>query len=164
MGGIPAAIQVSSNVPVTASMGASGGPSGAPGVFTAASAPVQEQGVVAGNPANSGGSTQLVLSAPQTAAQVRVTELTSAGQVSAAPRTVPIAGGHTVVFTVPAPRTGGKSTAFSVIITPLSGSGPVYGGRVVSQNDTPLSLLPVTSALIWVPLPPVRSTVTTALP
>jgi hypothetical protein len=164
MGGIPAAIQVTSNVPVTASMEASGGPSGAPGVFTAASSPVQEQGVVAGNPANSGGSTQLVLSAPQAAAQVRVTELTSAGQAGAAPRTVSVAGGHTVAITVPAPRTGGKSTAFSVIITPLSGSGPVYAGRVVSQNDTPLSLLPVTSALTWVPLPAVRSSVTTALP
>ncbi len=164
MGGIPAAIQISSNVPVTASMGVSGGPNGAPGAFTAASAPVQEQGVVAGNPANSGGSTQLVLSAPQAAAQVRVTELTSAGQASAAPRTVPIAGGHTVTVTVPAPRTGGKSSAFAVIITPLSGSGPVYAGRVVSQNDSVISLLPVSSALTWVPLPAVRSSVTTALP
>jgi hypothetical protein len=164
MGGIPAAIQVSSNVPVTASMAASGGPDGAPGVFTAASAPVLEQGVVAGNPASSGGSTQLVLSAPQTAAQVQVTELTSAGQTAAAPRTVPVAGGHTVAITLPAPRAGGKSSAFSVIITPLSGSGPVYAGRVVSQNDSPLALMPVSSALTWVPLPSVRSTVTTALP
>jgi hypothetical protein len=51
-----------------------------------------------------------------------------------------------------------------VVITPLAGSGPLYAGRVVSQNGSALSILPVTSALSWVPLPAVRNSVTTALP
>ena len=58
LGGIPAAIQVSSNVPVTASMGMPGGAAGAPGAFTAAAAAVQEQGVVAGNPGSAGGTSR----------------------------------------------------------------------------------------------------------
>jgi hypothetical protein len=164
LGGIPAAVEVSSSVPVTASMSAPGGANGAPGVFTAAASPVQEQGVVAGNPGDSDGSTAVVLSAPQAAAQVQITELTSEGQASAAPRTVAVAGGHTVLVTLTAPRTGGRSSAFAVVITPLAGSGPLYAGRVVSQNGSALSILPVTSALSWVPLPAVRNSVTTALP
>ncbi len=43
LGGIAAAIKLTSNVPVTAAIKMPGGPAGAPGVFTAASAPVQEQ-------------------------------------------------------------------------------------------------------------------------
>ena len=118
----------------------------------------------AGNPGDSDGSTAVVLSAPQAAAQVQITELTSEGQASAAPRTVAVAGGHTVLVTLTAPRAGGRSSAFAVVITPLAGSGPLYAGRVVSQNGSALSILPVTSALSWVPLPAVRDSVTTALP
>ena len=84
LGGIPAAIQVSSNVPVTATMLAAGGQAGAPGAFTAASAPVQEQGVIAGNPPLSGGATALILSAPHAAAQVRVAEIAAARSPPAA--------------------------------------------------------------------------------
>jgi hypothetical protein len=46
------------------------------------SGPVQQQGVVADNPARSAGSTELVLSAPGKAASVRITTATSS--VSAA--------------------------------------------------------------------------------
>ncbi len=164
LGGIPAAIQVSSNVPVTASMGMPGGAAGAPGAFTAAAAAVQEQGVVAGNPGSAGGTSELVLSAPQGAAQVQVTELTAGGAPSSAARTVPLAAGHSAVITLTAPREGGRSSPFAVVVTPLAGSGPVYAGRVVTQAGVVRSILPVASALTWVPLPAVRNSVTTALP
>jgi len=167
LGEIPAAIEVSSNVPVTASMSLDGGAAGAPGAFTAAAAPVQEQGVIAGNPASAGGACSLVLSAPRGAAQVQVTELTAAGQAAtgaAAPRTVQLAAGHSEVVTLAAPRQGGRSSAFAVVITPLSGSGPVYAARVVTGAGVVRSLLPVMSALTWVPLPVVHSSVTAALP
>ena len=164
LGGIPAAIQVSSGVPVTVSMSVPGGAAGAPGAFTAAAAPVQEQGVIAGNPAASGGTTALVLSAPRAAAQVSVTELTTAGAASVAPRTVAVAAGHTVVVTLTPPREAGRSAPFAVVLTPLAGSGPVYAGRVVTQSGAVRSLLAVSSSLTWVPLPPVRNSVTTALP
>jgi hypothetical protein len=164
LAGIPAAIELSSSVPVTASMSVSGGAAGAPGAFTAASGPVQEQGVITGNPVGSGGSSELVLSAPQTAARVQVTELTAAGQADVTFGTVQLGAGKTVVVNLPAPRQAGKSSPFAVVVTPLAGSGPVYAGRVVSQNDTARSILPVSSSLSWVPLPPVSNSVTTALP
>jgi Family of unknown function (DUF5719) len=164
LGGIPAAIQISSSVPVTASMSVPGGAAGAPGAFTAAVGPVQEQGVVAGNPDTSGGSSQLVLSAPQAAAQVQVTELTSAGQAGISFGTVQLGAGHTAVVTLPAPKQAGRPSPFAVVVTPLAGSGPVYAGRVVSANGSVRSILPVASALSWVPLPAVNNSVTTALP
>lgn len=159
LAGIPAAIRIKSSAPVALSMMVPGGPAGAPGVFTAATGPVQEQGVVAGNPAASGGSSAVVLSAPGAAATVRVTELTATGQVSAAPQVVKIAAGHSVVAALTA-----RGAPFSVVIMPLAGSGPVYAGRVVTQNGVARSILPVTSALNWVPLPPVGDSLTAALP
>jgi len=164
LGGIPAALVVSSNVPVTASVSVPGGAAGAPGVFSAAASPVQEQGVIAGNP-GSGGSSSLVLSAPQAAAQVRVAELAEAGgPPPAAPRVVPLAAGHTVVVPLVAAHGRGPAPAFAVVVTPLAGSGPVYAGRVTSVGGAPRSILTVPSSLTWVPLPAVRNSLTTALP
>jgi hypothetical protein len=120
--------------------------------------------VISGNPPSSGGSAELVLSAPQTAAQVQVTELTAAGQADVTFGTVQLGAGKTTVVNLNAPRQAGKSSPFAVVVTPLAGSGPVYAGRVVSQNDTVRSILPVSSSLTWVPLPSVSNSVTTALP
>ncbi len=164
LGGIPAAIVISSNVPVTASMSAPGGAAGAPGVFTAATTPVQEQGVIAGNPVGSAGSSELVLSAPQGAARVQVSELTASGQADVTIGTVQLAAGHSSVVSLPVPRQDGRSSPFAVVITPLTGSGPVYAGRVVSANGSVRSILAVSSALTSVPLPAVNNSVTTALP
>jgi len=159
LAGIPAAIRVSSNAPVTVSMSVTGGAPGAPGAFTAATGPLVEQGVVAGNPGSFGGSSAVVLSAPGAAATVRVTELVSGGQPSPAPQEVQIAAGHTVVAALPA-----RGSPFAVVVTPLPGSGPVYAGRVVTQNGVARSILPMTSALNSVPLPAVSSSLTAALP
>jgi len=126
---------------------------------------VQEQGVIAGNPGAPGSGSVLVLSAPQGAAQVRVTELpTGTGPTPVAPRVVRLAAGRTVVVTLSPPRALGRDFAFAVVIAPLAGSGPVYAGRVTSVGGVVRSILPVSSALTWVPLPPVRSVLTTALP
>jgi hypothetical protein len=60
---------------------------------------------------------------------------------------------------VPVPGTP-KGSAFSVVITPLAGSGPVYAGRVIAGTGAGGALqaiLPVPSALSSVPLPPVRN-------
>jgi len=163
LSGIPAAIQISSSVPVTASMSVPGGAAGAPGAFTAAAAPVQEQGVITGNPGGSGGTCALVLSAPQAAATVSVTELTAAGQASA-PREVQLARGRTTVVTAAAPRQAGRSWPFAVAVTPLAGSGPVYAARVVGASGAVQSILPLGSSLSWVPLPAVDDSVATAVP
>ncbi len=165
LGGVAGAVRVTSNVPVTATMSVPGGDSGAPGAFTAASAPVQEQGVIAGN---TGVPASLVLSAPQGAAQVRVATRAGApapaGTPASAGDVVRIAAGHSVVVKVSTPAGSGRRAAFAVLLTPLPGSGPVYAGRVLSVGGAVLSILPAASSLTWVPLPAVHNSLLTVLP
>ena len=70
--------------------------------------------------------------------------------------------GHSEVVPLSPPRRGGRAFAFGIVVTPLSGSGPVYAGRVVSQNGIARSILLVPSSLTWVPLPAVRNSMTSA--
>jgi hypothetical protein len=161
---IPAAIEISANVPVTAAMLVSGGASGAPGAITAGSGPVQQQGVIADNP-GAAGSSELVLSAPRHAALVRISVATSKSGISGqAGRLVKVAAGHTVTVKIQPPRGSAKSAQLAVVITPQAGSGPVYAGRVISARGAVQSILPVLSSPTWVSLPPVRDSLTTVLP
>ena len=165
LSGVPAALKLSSDVPVTASAMLSGGAPGAPGVFTAASLPVQEQGVVAYDRAGGGLASQLVLSAPGRAVMARVTEIGVTGRGGT--RVVQIKAGHSTV--APLGKGGGAvhKSAFSVLITPLAGSGQLYAGRVVISSGTGgkvRSLLPVISTLTMVPLPNVQNTFITTAP
>ena len=156
LSGVPAAIRITANVPVTASAVISGGAAGAPGAITAAAVPVAEQGVAAANPTAPAGATQLVISAPGKAVTVRITTATAkvslAGQAGT---TVTVAAGHTVVTSVSPPKGGGPGP-FSVVVTPQPGSGPAYVGRVIRSGGTIRSIMPLTSALTWVPLPPAQ--------
>lgn len=159
LGGQPAAVKLTSNVPVTATMSVPGGAAGAPGAFSAAAGPVQEQGVISGN---TGGAVSVVLSAPKAAAQVRVA--TQAGRGTLAGNVVQVTAGHTVVVKVSGPGGSGRKSAFAVVVTPLPGSGPVYAGRVLTIGGAVRSILPVASSLTWVPLPPVHNSLLTVLP
>jgi hypothetical protein len=156
LSGVPAAIRITANVPVTASAVISGGAAGAPGAVSAAAVPVTEQGVAAADPASPAGATQLVISAPGKAVTVRITTATAkvslAGQAGT---TVTVPAGHTVVTSV-APPPGGGPGPFSVVVTPQPGSGPVYIGRVIRSGGIIRSIMPLTSALTWVPLPPAQ--------
>jgi hypothetical protein len=159
LSGIPAALKLSANVPITASAMLAGGGSGAPGVFTAASLPLQEQGVVAYNRAGGGAASQLVLSAPGRTVNARLTEIGITGPAPA-PQTVQIKAGHSLVAELGKSGGSGHASAFSVTITPLAGSGPLYAGRVITGSGTAgrvQSLLPVVSALTQVPLPHVQN-------
>ena len=95
LAGVAGAVEVSANVPVTATMMVSGGAAGAPGAIAASAAPVQEQGVIADCPHGAAGSAQLVLSAPGKAGSVRIvtgsSSLTVAGQAG---QVVTIPAGH----------------------------------------------------------------------
>jgi hypothetical protein len=156
---IPGALQVSSSEPVTASMLVPGGPAGAPGVFTTASAAIVEQGVVADNTSGGGVASALVLSAAGHAVQARVTQIAQGSNAQAA---------TSAVVQIPARRSlveqlgraGSRhATVFAVIVTPLAGSGPLYAGRVITasgKGGALQSILPVPSALTTVPLPGVR--------
>jgi hypothetical protein len=161
LSGVAAALQLTSNVPITAAVEVPGGPRGAPGAYTAAAAPVEEQGVIADNVSGSGDASTLILSAPRTAARVQITEEGAAGghQPDAAgqvPRVVTIAAMHTAVVRIRTPAGLAAGSPFAVVITPLAGSGPVYAGRVLTVGGTVKSIFPVPSALTSVLLPQVR--------
>lgn len=165
LGGIPAAIEVSSNVPVAATMLVPGGAAGASGAFTVAAGPVREQGVIADNPGKGAGSASLVLSALRGAASVRITEATLKSGISGqSGQVVRVAAASTIVVKLRPPPGAAKTAVFTVVITPQAGSGPVYAGRVLSAGGSVQSILPVASSPTWIPLPRVRDSLTTVLP
>jgi hypothetical protein len=162
LGGTASALELTSNVPVTAAVLVPGSGLGA---FTAATAPISEQAVVAGNSSNSGFGATVVLSAPAGAAQVRLTEMaeaavtrgTASGATATASQVVTVHAGHTVTVRVADPRGARHATAFAIVITPLAGSGPVYAARVETQGqNTVVSIISAVSALNTISLPPVR--------
>jgi hypothetical protein len=160
------AVEISSNVPVTASLLTPGGPKGTPGAFTGATPALQEQGVVAVNVSGGGAVSSLVLSAPWRAARVRVTEVgAGGGQGPTAPgKVVLVQAHHSLLQQLTAPPGTRRGSAFAVIVTPLPGSGPLYAGRVVmssGRGGALQSVLPVSSALTVVPLPGVQDELVT---
>lgn len=157
VGGTAAAVQITSNVPVAAAVLVPG--SGA-GAFTAATPPVLEQAVVAGNTSGSGLAASVVLSAPAAAARVRLTEIAQAGRggtVATSRQVVSVPAGRTLTVPVTGPPGAGRGSAFAIVISPLAGSGPVYAARVETRDQsTVVSIIPAVSALTTIGLPPVR--------
>jgi Family of unknown function (DUF5719) len=155
------ALEISSTVPVTAALMTPGGPRGTPGAFSGATRALEEQGVVAANVSSGGAVSSLVLSAPWRAARVRVTEVGAGGGPGpAAPgKVVLVQAHHSLLEQLTAPPGTRRGSAFTVIVTPLPGSGPLYAGRVVmssGRGGALQSILPVPSALTVVPLPNVQ--------
>ena len=166
LGGTAAALELTSNVPVSAAVLVPGSGLGA---FTAATAPISEQAVVAGNTTGSGPSATIALSAPAGAARVRLTEIALATSGHAAgpsvSQIVPVQARHTLVVPVAPPKGSKSGSAFAVVITPLPGSGPLYAARVETQGQsTVVSIMPAISALTTTNLPPVRDSYTAISP
>jgi hypothetical protein len=167
LAGVGGSVSITASTPVTASMLVSGGPAGTPGVLAASTAPVQEQAVIADSPASSAGKADLVLSAPGHAASVRVTVGTSTTSVAGQAGTVEqISAGSSIVVPIRAPAGHHSSSIKSlvVVVSPLAGSGPVYGAWSVSAGGTLQSILPLISAPTWIPLPAVHEGLTAAAP
>ena len=148
-----AALELTANVPVTAAVLVPGSGLGA---FTVATAPISEQAVVAGNATGSGLSATIVLSAPAGPARVRLTELAAtSGATSSQVVTVP--AGHTLSVPAAPPRGARHGSAFAIVITPLTGSGPLYAARLETRGqNTIVSIIPAISALTTITLPAVR--------
>jgi hypothetical protein len=165
LSGIPGALQVSSNVPVTASVSVPGGQHGTPGAFTAAAAPVQEQGVAAVDVTGRAASSSLVLSAPGRGVRVRLAEVGAAGAGPAGPGSLLTVGAHhSLVRPLSTPAGVHPGSPFAVVLTPLPGSGPLYAGRVVTaagKGGVVQTILAVPSALTVVPLPAVENALIT---
>jgi Family of unknown function (DUF5719) len=157
LGGTAAALELTSNVPVIAAVVVPGNGIGA---FTAATAPISEQAVVAGNVSGSGLTATLVLSAPAGAARVRLTAVASGagagGAAGAASQVVSVRAAHTLVVSVPPPQGAKRGSAYAIVITPLAGSGPVYAARVEQSQSSVVSIVPAVTALTTISLPPVR--------
>jgi len=159
LGGTTAALQITSNVPVAASVVVPG--NSGPGVLTAATAPISEQAVVAGNTSGDGIAASVLLSAPGAAALVRLTEISPASAKGAssvtASQVVTVKAGRTLATPVKAPKGARHGSAFALVITPLHGSGPLYAARVETQGrSSVVSIIPAASALTTISLPPVR--------
>ena len=169
LGGNAAALLLTSNVPVTAAVLIPNSTSAANatgttgttttttstslGNFTAATPVIDQQAVIAGNVTGSGLTAEVALSAPGAAARVRLTEIAEGGQ-PATPQTLTIRPGRTLVAQLKAPRRG---VPFTIVLTPLAGSGPVYAARIESQSQGGIaSIVPAATALTTVGLPPVR--------
>jgi Family of unknown function (DUF5719) len=162
LGGVAGAVTITATAPVVAAMLVSGGPAGSPGVMAVGSAPVLEQGVLAANPAGSAGTTWLVLSAPGKAAKVRITTATATTPSSGRGQVVDIGPRSSTVVSVAPPASSGASQ-FTVIVTPLRGSGLVYGGQVISVAGSAQSVLPVPSSYTWIPVPGVSESLAAIL-
>ncbi|MDH2427836.1 DUF5719 family protein [Sphaerisporangium sp. TRM90804] len=130
IGGQPSAVVLTSDVPIVAGLTATGTGTRQDIAFTAGAGPIDVGSVVADNRGGKDVSSRLILSAPAAAARVRVQALPRRG---AAPPPVDVA--------IPAARTeeveldapGGRGD-FGVVVLPLPGSGPVYGGRVLDER------------------------------
>jgi hypothetical protein len=129
--GEPATILVESDVPITA---------GArvflenPDIFgdtlyLAASLPLTAPAVVPDNRITKDLATRLVLSAPGDAASVKVTAFAGDEQVPVT--TVELPAGSTRQVTIEPPK---KLARFGLVITPVAGSGPVYGVRMLDEE------------------------------
>lgn len=166
LGASVAGLKLISNVPVVAGVLV---PGSGIGSFTAAAAPVAEQGVVAGNPAVKGDTVGLLLTAPSADAQASIAVISADGTVTApaADQSVTVKAGHSLAVAVPRPP--GSRKPFAIVITPQAGSGPLYAVRVVTTGTGGLSapvasLLPVRSALTSITLPPVGNSYRAVLP
>jgi hypothetical protein len=148
-----AALELTANVPVTAAVLV---PGSGLGTYTAATTPISEQAVIAGNTTGSGLSAAIVLSAPAGPARVRLTEMAATAGVTSS-QVVTVSAGHTLTAPITLPRNAKHGSAFALAITPLAGSGPLYAARVETQGEnTVVSIIPAISALTTITLPPVH--------
>ncbi|MFF8414888.1 DUF5719 family protein [Streptomyces omiyaensis] len=103
--------------------------------FIPAAAPVTARATVADNRAQG---TALTLSAPEGAAQVKVTASAGTGGGTPATRTVPLKAGTTTVLTDLAPK--GVKGSYALTVEPVAGGGPVYAARTlaVAEDGIPM--------------------------
>jgi hypothetical protein len=154
IGGQPAALVLSSDVPIVAGMMITGTGTSQDVAFTAGAPPIDLGSVVADDRASGRQRSSLVLSAPSTAASVQVQILPKQGPVPA-PTEVRLSAGRTKEIALTAPKGGGG--AFSVLVRPQADSGPVYGGRVLEEqapDGLMISAQPLALARIWALVPP----------
>jgi len=167
LGASAAGLKLTSNQPIVAGVLV---PGTGIGSFTTAVPPITQQGVVAGNPAARGVTVGLLLTAPSAAVRASISVIAADGSVTtpAGDQSVTVAARHTLAVAVTRPSAGSRQP-FAIVVTPQQGSGPLYAVRVVTSGagglSAPLtSLLPVSSAVTSIMLPPAQDSYTAVLP
>ncbi|MFD0666042.1 DUF5719 family protein [Thermocatellispora tengchongensis] len=161
IGGQPAAIALTSETPIVAGMVITATGTRLDVAFSAGAAPIDLGSVVADNRSGKDTKSALILSAPGKAAKVSVQVLPAEGAAPAATEAeIPAARTEQIAL----PKVRG---AFAVAVTPLPGSGPVYGGRVLDQRDGNGLLItaqPLAAGRTWALVPPLTDSPSTVLP
>lgn len=157
LSGHPGSIKISANVPVTAVLELSGGPPGAPGAFVGGSNPIIEQGVIAASPVGSAGKSQVVLSAPGHAAEVRISQAVAGVPLTGQASTlIHIAAKSATKVRIGVSKHSGRGAKLvALLLTPVPGSGPVYAARLAAVGGTLQTVLPVVSSPTKIVLPDV---------
>ncbi|MER5320682.1 DUF5719 family protein [Streptosporangium roseum] len=161
IGGQPSALLLTSDTPIVAGLAVTGTGKKIDVAFTAGAAPIDLGSVVADNRTGKKKSSRLLLTAPDAAGKVSVQVLPRKGEAPE-PFEVAITGSHTKE--VKLPKVDG---AFAVVVLPLPGSGPVYGGRVMDESvkgGLLLTAQPLASARMWALVPPITESVAAVLP
>lgn len=147
LAGTIGSIVLTANVPVTGSLELSGGPGGAPGAFIVGGDAIVGQGVVAASTASSVGTTELVLTAPGKAASVSIGQAIPGAALTALNgQIVHIPAKSAVQVRLTKRKRSGKARVIAIVVTPLSGSGPVYAGRVSVIGGSVQTIQPVVSS------------------
>nr|WP_221473350.1 DUF5719 family protein [Planomonospora venezuelensis] len=159
--GQPAALVLTSETPIVAGLVVTGTGKRPDVAFTAGAAPIDLGSVVADNRTGGKKSSRLLLAAPETAGKVSVQVLPRSGE---APEPFELSIAAARVKEVKLPGTDG---AFAVVVQPLPGSGPVYGGRVMDEklkDGLALTVQPLAAARMWALVPPVTESASVILP
>ncbi|WP_329090495.1 MULTISPECIES: DUF5719 family protein [unclassified Streptosporangium] len=161
IGGEPSALVLTSDTPIVAGLVATGTGSKTDVAFTAGAAPIDLGSVVADNRAGGKVSSRLLLTAPDAAGTVSVQVVSRDGEPRE-PFQVEISAARTKQITLK--KVDGP---FAVVVQPLPGSGPVYGGRVMDERlkgGLALTVQPLAPARMWALVPPIAESAATVLP
>jgi hypothetical protein len=161
IGGQPSALVLTSDTPIVAGVIVTGTGARSEVAFTAGATPIDLGSVVADNRTGGKKSSRLLLTAPEAAGKVNVQVVPRKGEAPP-PFEVNIAASRTREIKLPK-----MGDAFSVVVLPLPGSGPVYGGRVMDESvkgGLVLTAQPLAPARLWALVPPITESVATVLP
>ncbi|GIH72296.1 DUF5719 family protein [Sphaerimonospora thailandensis] len=164
IGGQPAALVLTSDVPIVAGMVITGTGAVQDVAFTAGAQPIDLGSVVADGRSSRKQTSRLVLSAPFAAGAVQIRILPQKGTVPK-PMEVTVPAGRTREVKLKPPA--GSGSAFAVVVQPQPGSGPVYGGRVLDESTRDGLLItaqPLALARIWTLVPPTTDSPAAVLP
>ncbi|MCG5218399.1 DUF5719 family protein [Streptosporangium soli] len=161
VGGQPSAVVLTSEVPVVAGVTVTGTGAQSDVAFSAGAGPIDLGSVVADNRTGKKQSSRLVLSALGKPGKVRVQVLPRQGTPPKATE-VAVPASRTEEVKLPSAR-----GPYSVVITPLPGSGPVYGGRVLddrTKGGLLVTLQPLAPGRTWALVPHLVDSAATVLP